>query len=286
MADAVRARDGSFVGADDVRIAWRAWEPVRPTAALIVVHGLGDHAGRYTEFGERMGAAGIATYALDLRGHGRSTGRRGDLPSFDDVLRDIDTFRSDIARRNDAATPVFLLGQSLGGLIALRCMQEHGDRYRGAVICSPWLATAMPVPRWKLALAPLLARLLPTLQIPHGLVPAELSRDRAVVHAYRDDALVQPYITPRTYARITDAIARVGRHDTRFAAPLLFMMGGADRVVDTDVTLAFARAVPAPDVTIRVLPDHLHELLLEVDRAAIHDEIAGWVTTMAARASP
>lgn len=274
---AVRRLGGSITGVGGLRLAWRGHTVADARAALVLVHGLGDHGGRYDEFAARMAGSGISTWVMDLRGHGASEGRRGHVPSFGIHLQELDRFRREVEGLTSQPVPLFLLGQSMGGLIALRYMEEYSGRFRGAVICSPWLATAMPVPRWKSLLAPLMSRLLPTLPFRHGLDPDALSRDPAVAAAYRQDPLAQPYITPRTFAEASHAMGLVLQRSDRIGVPLLFMMGDADRIVDTERTLRFARSAVGPDVTVRLYPDHYHELLLETDRAAIHREIREWI---------
>jgi alpha-beta hydrolase superfamily lysophospholipase len=278
MTDVVRRGHGEFAGAGKVRLAYRCWEGAARRAVLLVVHGLGEHSGRYDEFASRMASLGIATFAFDLRGHGLSDGRRGHVPRFDVYLEDLDRFRSEVFNLTGVRARPFLLGQSMGGLIALRYLQEFGSHVAGAVICSPWLATAMEVPRWKTLAAPLLARLLPTLPFRHGLAPEDLSRDPAVVEDYRADPLVHGRITPRTFAEVSAAMGLVPEHSEAITRPLLLLVGGADRVVDSGRTVAFAQALVTPEKTIHVFPGHLHELLNETDRAVTHGLVGEWIS--------
>jgi alpha-beta hydrolase superfamily lysophospholipase len=281
MTDVVRRGHGEFAGVGKVRLAYRRWDGADSRAALIVVHGLGEHAGHYDEFARRMASFGITTFAFDLRGHGLSDGKRGHVPRFDIYLQELDRFRSEVVSLTGARTPPFLLGQSMGGLIALRYLQNFGSHIAGAVICSPWLATAMEVPRWKTLAAPLLARLLPTLPFRHGLAPEDLSSDPAVVEAYRTDPLVHGRITPRTFAEVSAAMDLVPEHSKAITRPLLLLVGGADRVVDSDRTVAFAQALVTSDKTIHVFPGHLHELLNEADRTDTHFLVGDWISARA-----
>jgi alpha-beta hydrolase superfamily lysophospholipase len=281
MTGVVRRGHGEFVGVGKMRLAYRRWEGTATRAVLLVVHGLGEHAGRYDEFASRMASVGIATFASDLRGHGLSDGRRGHVPRFEVYLQELDRFRSCIVSSTGSRTPLFLLGQSMGGLIALRYLQEFGSRTAGAVICSPWLATAMEVPRWKTLVAPVLARLLPTLPFRHGLAPEDLSRDPAVIEAYRADPLVHGRITPRTFAEVSTAMDLVLEHSNAITQPLLLLVGSADRVVDSDRTVAFAQELVTPDTTTHVFPGHLHELLNEVGRADTHSLVGEWISARA-----
>jgi alpha-beta hydrolase superfamily lysophospholipase len=281
MTDIVRRGHGEFAGAGKVRLAYRRWEGAVTRAVLLVVHGLGEHAGRYDEFASRMASCGITTFAFDLRGHGLSDGRRGHVTRFDVYLQDLKRFRSEVVSLTSIRTPPFLLGQSMGGLIALRYLQEFGSHFAGAVICSPWLATAVEVPRWKTLAAPLLARLLPTLPFRHGLAPEDLSRDPAVVEAYRTDPLVHGRITPRTFVEVSAAMDLVPEHSSAITRPLLLLVGDADRVVDSDRTIALAQHLVTPDKTTHVFPGQLHELLNEADRASTHSLVGEWISARA-----
>jgi alpha-beta hydrolase superfamily lysophospholipase len=273
----LRRGEGSLLGVQRLRLTYRTWEKPGARAALVVVHGLGEHSGRYAEFGERMATFGISTYAIDLRGHGNSDGRRGHVPSFDVFLQEVDRFRREVEGLADFRMPLFLLGQSMGGLIALRYQEEYPTRFRGAIICSPWLATAMAVPRWKVMASSALNRLAPALPFSHGLRAEHLTRDADIVAAYRDDPLVHGTITPRLFAEVSAAMGLALQRSDRIAQPLLFLLGGDDRVVDTNRTVRFARSITAPDVTVRVYPGHYHELLNELDRSHMYREVREWI---------
>ena len=273
----MKRSDGSIVGVGGLRLAYRTWEAPVSRATIVIVHGLGEHSGRYTEFGERMAGYGMSTFALDLRGHGLSDGRRGHVPSFDVFLQELDRFRREVAGLADLHMPTFLLGHSLGGLIALRYQEEYTARFEGAIIISPWLATAMSVPRWKANAAQALSKLLPALPFRAGIRPEHISRDPDIVEAYRADPLVHDRVTPRFFSEVSAAMGLALQRSDRLQEPLLFMAAGDDRLVDTDRSLRFARSLTAPDLTIRVYPGHYHELLNELDRATIHREIRDWI---------
>jgi lysophospholipase len=277
VTDGVRASQGTLHGVGRLQLAYRGWERPHARAAVVVVHGLGEHAGRYAEVGGRLASFGISTYALDLRGHGLSEGRRGHVPAFDVYLQEVDRFRREVEGLADVRAPLFLLGHSMGGLIALRYLEEYPGRFQGGIISAPWLATAMEVPRWKVTAANLLNRVLPALPFRHGLRAEDLSRDGDIVRAYRDDPLVHGTITPRTFVEISAAMGLALQRSDRIGRPLLFLLPGADRVVDSGRAEWFARSIQAPDVTIRVLPGHYHEPLNELDRPQLHRQVRDWI---------
>lgn len=269
--------EGSITGVDGTRLAWHAWEATAARAALVVVHGHGEHGGRYHEFGARMAAGGISTFALDLRGHGMSEGRRGHVQSFDVFLQELDRFRREVDGLAGRSLPMFLLGHSMGGLIALRYQQEYAGRFAGAVIVSPWLATAMQLPRVKVAASNVLSKLLPALPFRTGLDAAHISRDPAVVERYREDPLVHSRITPRLFTEVSTAMGLALQRRDRLRPPLLVLLAGDDRLVDTDRALRFANSIAGDDTTVRVFDGAYHELLNEVDRVAVHGLVRDWI---------
>jgi alpha-beta hydrolase superfamily lysophospholipase len=278
----LRSSDGFFEGVGGLRLYYRAWELPRARAAIAIVHGLGEHGGRYESIAGRLSAYGFSTFALDLRGHGRSDGRRGHVKRFGAYLQDVDRFRRELHGLVDVGTPLFLLGHSMGGLIALRYLEEFDAQMRGGIIVSPWLASAWPVPRWKTALARMLNRVLPAFPFDTRLNPAALCRDPAIVHAYRDDALVHSRITPRLFDEASTAMGTALQRSDRIRVPLLFLLAGNDQIVSTHKSDAFARSLSARNVTIHVYSDFFHEVLHEPGAEAMRD-LRDWIADRLAR---
>jgi lysophospholipase len=273
----LRRADGAIEGVGRIRLHYRTWEASSPRAAIVLVHGLGEHSGRYDEFASRMAAFGFSTYAMDLRGHGLSEGRRGQTPNFDAFLQDLDRFRREVQGLADIRLPIFLLGHSMGGLIALRYQQEYNTIFRGAIIVSPWVATAMPVPRWKSTLANAISKALPAMPFANRIDPALLSHDPDVVSAYAADPLVHDRITPRLFTEASHSMGLAFQRADRFDDPILFLLAGDDRIVDTSRTQALARGIPSGEVTIKVYPGMYHEVLNERDRMLVFRDIRNWI---------
>lgn len=268
---------GYMEGVRRIRLHYRTWELPEAVAGLLVVHGLFEHGRRYEHLAETMGAYGFSTFVLDLRGHGASEGRRGHVRSFAVFLQDLDRFRREVQGLVPVDLPLFLVGHSLGGLISLRYLEEYDVPFRGAVISSPWLGTAAPVPRWQVLAANVLNRVLPAFPFPFQLDPDELTHDEARAADYRDDPLIHSTITPRLFTETSSAIDQAHRRGDRIQVPVLFLLAGDDRLVDTPRSLAFARSLPAPDVTIDVLEGQYHEVLQERERSATVAVIRDWL---------
>jgi lysophospholipase len=273
----VNESDGKFEGVGDLHLYYRAWETSRALAGLIVVHGLSDHSGRYTTFGHRMASFGINVYSFDLRGHGASEGRRGHSERFDFFLQDLDRFRWEVECLTGGNLPLFLLGHSMGGLIALRYIEEYDVALKGAVITSPWLATGPSIPRWKILGAGVLNKLLPSLPIDAGIDPEYISHDPLIVAQYREDPAVHRKITPRLFMEASAAMGLVLSRSDRIRVPLLFLLAGDDQIVDTRKSEAFAGSLATSDVTIHVLANYYHEVLNDFDRAQAYKEIRAWI---------
>ena len=264
-------------GADGTRLHFRAWTVESPRAAILVLHGLFEHSGRYEELAEAMNRADIATFALDHRGHGASGGRRGHVTRFERFIEDTDRFRQQATVGLAADLPVFLLAHSMGGLIALRYLQDRAPGVAGAIISAPWLALADPPSAPMRALAAVLNRVLPILPLPAGLDPELLSHDPERVADYRDDPRVLSTLTPRLHQQVEQATEVVFQRRDRLRLPLLFLLPGADRIIDTGRSMVFAGSLDRPDVTIRVLERYYHETLQEVERGAVMAEIRDWI---------
>ena len=265
-------------GARGSRLHYRAWTPSAPRGALLVVHGLFEHGGRYRELARVAGEAGIATLALDLRGHGASEGRRGHVRRFEDFLEDVDRFLAVADQALPEAVPRFLLGHSMGGLIAIRYLEEYRPALGGAVLTSPWLGTAADVPGWQRAAAAILERVLPAVPIPADIDPDDLSHDPERVADYRDDSAIFSTLTPRLWGEVARAQEAALRRRDRLEGPLLFLVAGDDRVADTATTTAFVRSLThLEDVTMEVMEGYYHEVLQETGRAVVMAQILEWI---------
>lgn len=267
---------GYLEGVDRLRLHYRAWEADHPRAALIVVHGMFEHSRRYQELGAFMAEGRLSTYALDLRGHGVSEGRRGHARRFALFLQDLDRFRREVQGLVPQGTPVFLLGHSLGGLIVLRYLEEYDTPILAAVVTAPWLGTAVPVPRWQVVLAGILNRTLPAFPFPFHIDAATLSHDPGRVADYQDDGDIHSTITPRLFTEISTAIHQAMERGDRIQIPIRLLLAGDDRLVDTARSLEFARSLNPERVSVEVLDGLFHELLQERDRRQVMSEVRGF----------
>jgi alpha-beta hydrolase superfamily lysophospholipase len=272
--NAVRAA-GSLHGANGVAIFTQSWLPeaAEPSASVILVHGLGEHSDRYEWVAGRLVDAGYAVYACDHRGHGRSQGARA-LVDLDAAVRDLDRL-VDEACEGRPDLPVGMLGHSLGGLIAIRYALAHQHRLRALVLSGPLAALEAPPAALRLARA--IARVAPRLGVT-SLDARLVSRDPAVVTAYREDALVHHGPIPAaTVAQIARAVADLPDAVPAITLPTLIVYGTADGLCPPAGAVMLAERIGSRDLTARAYEDLYHELLNEPERESVMRDVLRWL---------
>ena len=262
--------------ADGLGLAAQAWLPPAPHAVIALVHGIAEHGGRYEAFAARAVARGIGVVTLDLRGHGRSPGERSYVERFDDYLLDVDALWAR-ARELAAGMPLFLMGHSMGGAIALRWAAQRRQAMAGLILSSAALKIGGDVPRLLVALAPLLSRWLPHMR-GTKLDPALISRDPAQVAAYVNDPLVSLKAPPaRTGAELLAAMEANRAAAAGLDLPVYLFHGEADRLTDPQGSREIHAAWGGADKTLRLWPGSRHETLNDLDREAVVADLLGWV---------
>ena len=248
MVEAVggATRTGHVVSPDGVRVFFRTWACPDARGRVLCVHGLGEHSGRYGGLADAVRGLGLELWALDMRGHGRSEGRRGHVASLDDLLGDLDRLR-DRAEEETPDGPTFVLGHSLGGLVIGRWLQAPGSAgVRGAVFVAPFVNVAMDVPAWKRRLGTAADRLAPAVTLPNGLALEDLFRREGDRRAYDEDPLVHRRISARLWGEMGRGAARLVAGAGTIGTPALFQLAGEDRIVANEATRSFAAALGSP----------------------------------------
>jgi len=263
----------------DTLLPGRVWCAERARALIALVHGIGEHSGRYAALAADFVKAHFTCVALDLPGHGATSGPRGDIPSWD-KLRDqvvpaMFTATRGLPNQPDTL-PIVLLGHSMGGVIALDYALAHPRTLSALVLSAPALRTTMP-PWWKLALANVARVATPASGFPNGLDTEGLSRDPEVVRAYREDPLVHDRISPRTYFAFIEAAQRCRRDIRGLQVPTLMFTGMADRLVDPKGALEAAGAAPHDMMRFVTWSDAYHETLNDVGRENVIRDITAWL---------
>jgi acylglycerol lipase len=272
----VTSQDGTFRGARNLAIHWRAWLPdSEPRAIVVIAHGAGEHVGRYEHVAPRLTADGYAVYAVDHRGHGRSQGPRALIDRLDRAVADLDSLVL-LAAADHPGLPLFLLGHSMGGTIAVSYAIAHQDRLTGLILSAPLAALeAAPAPmRVAARLLSVLAPRLPLFAIDATLV----SRDPAVVEAYEKDPLVYHGKLPvRTVAELAGVIERFPESAAAIKLPTLIMYGTADRLCPPEGSVMLGERIGSSDKTLTPYEGLYHEILNEPEQDLVLDELSAWL---------
>ncbi len=269
-------RESTFKGEGDLELYYQRWRPDEaPKAVLAVVHGFGEHSGRYGNVVDWLVPKGYAVYAFDQRGHGRSPGQRGYVESFADVRADVRAFL-DRVRREAPDLSVFLVGHSQGGLTVLNYALHDPSGLAGVVASGPVL-TQPDVSPVLLLLSRLLSRVWPTFSLEVGLEAAALSRDPAVVRAYQDDPLVHGKGTPRLGTEIMAAADWTQAHASDWSLPLLLVHGGADRLSPPEASRRFFENVTFPDKKRIEYEGYYHEVFNDVGKEQVLAGVEAWL---------
>jgi acylglycerol lipase len=274
---------GTFPGTRGRSIHWASWEPAERSAigVIVIIHGFGEHCGRYQHVADRLTRAGWAVLALDHHGHGRSDGRRGRI-SFPDAVTDIDRLVDDAVARHPGL-PVFMLGHSMGGALALRYALVHGDRLEGLILSGPLVQVEGRAAAKLLGRA--LGRLAPGLGVTR-LDPNLVSRDPEVVGAYVEDPLVFHDPLPAgTVSEFLRHAATLPAEVNQIRLPTLLMYGTRDRLCAPQGAVLVSQRIGAEDLTTRSYEGLYHEIFNEPERERVLDDVCGWLAAHAGSVS-
>jgi alpha-beta hydrolase superfamily lysophospholipase len=272
--------NAAFKATDGIEIVYRRWIPDKAAGSVIIIHGIGEHSGRYTELAEALAAKKIAVFAPDLRGHGRSGGIRGHVESFRDYLTDIKLL-TNIAKGLFADLPLAYLGHSMGGVIAARYALNFKHDPAALVLSSPAFVPTVQISPMKKIAAAVLSRFAPASAVKRGMHPDQLTHDKAEAKAYMEDPLVHHVISPRLYSGMNEHAAFCLEHSNEIRIPLLLIHGTADTVCAASGSESFFAGASSEDKTFVPLPNLAHETLHETprERKKAVSLIVSWVAS-------
>jgi len=248
-----------------------------PRAAILLVHGLGEHSGRYAGWAARFNESGVTLLAFDLPGHGRTGGRWGVIPSPDKVYDTIDKILQEI-RGTYPGVPLFIYGHSLGGGIVLNYLIRRKPAVTGAIVTSPWVILSESPHPLKVLLANVAGSLMPGLTQPSGLHTEYLSRDPEVAKAYQNDPLVHGLISAGLYRWMTIAAKETTARASEINMPLLLVHGRDDMITSPSGSVQIAGS--APKATLKLWDGGYHELHNDPLKEDHFDFITEWMDTL------
>ncbi|MBN2742975.1 MAG: lysophospholipase [Marinilabiliaceae bacterium] len=265
----------TFQAIDGLTLFAQSWIPDdTPKAEIIMVHGIGEHSGRYYQWASRFCEQGIAFHAIDHRGHGLSKGKPGVINHLNDYLNDLESFIKYLTPYYHA-TPRFVYGHSMGGNLALNYLMHFHPQVTGAIITSPWLGLVHPPSPWMTHLVRRIDRLVPHVTISNGITPKQLTHDPVEQERAEQDQLNHTRISVRLFNRLSAAAEYLMSHPQSFTMPLLMLHGQDDSITSWEATQQFARQ--APKATFKAYTNALHELHNETIRDEVFMDIHNWI---------
>jgi alpha-beta hydrolase superfamily lysophospholipase len=269
-------REGTFEGAAGLRLYFQSWQPcAEPRAILVLLHGLGGHSGTFQNVAEYLLPTCVATYAFDLRGHGRSPGQRGHINAWSEFREDLSAFLRFIDDREQGC-PRFLIGHSLGAVIILDYILRSQANVSGIIALAPALGK-VGVPLVKLALGRVLSTVWPRFSLDTGIELTAGSRDRPVLESYLSDPLRHTKGTARLATEFFDTVVWIQVHAAELRTPLLILHGGADRIALPEGSQTFVEKVVFSDKERREYPGVYHDMCSDLDCLLILADIRDWL---------
>ncbi len=270
-------REGRFAGVGNAELYFQCWRiEGRPRAILAIIHGFGEHCGRYLNVVNGLAPLGYGVYGFDHRGHGRSPGQRGHIHSWEEYRGDVKNFLRMISQ-HEPNLPIFMLGHSMGALIALDFLLHDPAGLRGAMVSGAPLEPVGVAKPFLVLLARVLSRVWPSFSFPLGLDPKGISRDPEVVKTYQADPLVHGKTTVRWGTEILKTIEWVKSHPANVRIPIFLIHGGADPLNSPEGIRHFFEKIPFPDKEMKIYPGSYHEVHNDLDHEQLMKDMVRWL---------
>jgi alpha-beta hydrolase superfamily lysophospholipase len=276
---ALSEHTASFMSRDGLTIFYRKYQANPERAQMVISHGLGEHSGRYGNVIERLLPKGITIWAPDQRGHGQSDGSRGHVLAFDEYLDDLSSLIIMARKDLPEGMKCFLLGHSMGGLIALTCALRVPGMIDGVIVSSPTLGLTATIPVMKSTLGKIMSSIWPGMTLSNEIDAAKLSHDEGVVQAYMNDFLVHDRVSARWFTEFLHAMETVNNQASKIEIPILMQVAGDDYFVDARASKAFYEKLTIEDRTLRFYDGLYHEVYNEKDehREEVLTDLENWL---------
>lgn len=276
----MKTQSGNFKAQDGTSIYWKGWTPDNaPKAVVHVIHGYAEHIDRYGNVVSELLPAGYAVFGTDHRGHGKSEGKRGHVMSFQEFIDDEKQFQREVIRTKFPSLPCFVLGHSMGSLIAMNLVEQSAEGIRGLVLSGTGSRPGTDIPKVLFAATRILSSLLPSIHVKSPLPPEFISRDPEVVKAYVEDPLVYNVITPRLAHEMNRYVVIGAENSGKIQIPVLIQLGSRDTAFSGQKELF--EMVGAKDKTFKLYEGLKHEVYNELaqDRIKVLQDLRSWLDT-------
>lgn len=257
--------EGSFDGSDQTELFFQTWTPENVRGVLVITHGLAEHSECYHPLAKNLADDGWLVYAWDMRGHGRSEGKRGYVRHLDDYVTDLgELYRLVTARHPDHSLIFF--GHSMGGLVTTRFLETQDVEYAALALSSPEMGLNMAVPKLKEQLAIIANRWLPKITMYNEIKYEDLTRDENMIKSYRADNLRHDKISPGLFLSMVESFPLALNEAGRIQKPVLMQVAGEDRLVDPRAARAVFDKLPNKKSQFLLYPESYHEVFNDLDR--------------------
>jgi acylglycerol lipase len=273
----MRHTEGTFLGRNNLNLYYQSWSPNGiPIAVLVVVHGLAEHSGRYSNLVNYLVPRGYAIYAFDQRGHGKSEGTRGYVERFSYYLDDLKTFYDKVSQEHKS-TKIFMIGHSIGGTIATAYAIEHQNELDGLILSGVTIKPGASITKLSILIARTFSFLIPKMGVT-ALDASTISQDKAVVEAYANDPLVyRGKISARLGAELLHMIESLPSRISQLSLPMLIMRGAADRLSDPSSSKMLFERAGSKDKKLKLYEGFYHEIFNEPQREQVFSDVENWL---------
>ena len=273
----MRREEGYFRGFDDLELFYQSWIVENPAGIILITHGLGEHSECYQRLVDGLSVLNINIYGWDLRGHGRSEGKRGVSLDFLDFCKDLKILLKHVKERQPEL-PLFLLGHSMGGLICNRALLAFKEvKAEGLILSSPLCHPIINVHRLKLAGGKLLAKWLPDVALKTQINYKQLTRDRDVMNEYMHDHLRHDKINPQLFFDMIHHCQHLLEHASQIQLPVIVLQAGQDALVSVEATQSYFEKITSKDKTLKLYEGYYHEIFNDIGRQAVYADIMAWI---------
>lgn len=270
-------QEGFFKGFGDFELFYQSWTVSNPVGTLVVTHGLGEHSECYQRFAEGLSPSGFNIFAWDLRGHGKSEGKRGVVEGFSSFSKDLAKF-VEFLKPQIASKPFLLVGHSMGGLVLAQTLIDIGNLgAKAAVFSSPLFGISAPVPPLKEKVGRMVAGLLPNLTLYSGLKYEDLTRDRDVVKEYEKDTYRHERISTSLFVQMTETMQMAMTKAGSILLPVFLQQAGMDKIVSASAATQFFSRLGSKDKELIVYDEYYHEIFNDVGREKVFSDLNGWL---------
>lgn len=272
----MKINESKLESKDGITFHTRTWEPEGKIKAVVaLIHGHGEHIGRYENVASALTSAGYVLAGYDSRGHGKSTGPRGYIPDYDALMNDIGAFISRLGEKY-SGQPVFLYGHSMGGNQVINYALRRHPKIAGVIATGPWLKLAFEPSRVQVILARIMNNILRSFTQPSGLDTKGLSHDVEVVRLYDNDPLNHNKVSARLFVGMYESGLWALEHASEFSLPLLLMHGGADPITSAAASRQFAGQA-GKNVTLSIWDGLYHEIHNEFEQGEVFKVMIEWL---------